>query len=233
VADQGPVHFFLYRDCLLRVPTPDLLPKAGSLLLATHLPLKADDAVLEIGTGSGLIALLAARAGHQVLATDVVPECCACAKANALLNGVAERMEVRAGDLFEPIGDRAFDVIATNPPQMPTPPDRDWGDLVSRADNGGPDGWSALGPIIDQAPQYLKPGGRLVFTLFAFLGAERALASLQAAGLTGQILARETQPFPRIGRERLDYLRAVGAAGAVPAGHPAACERLVLCGTKN
>jgi len=233
VADPDPIHFFLYGECLLRVPTADLLPKAGSLLLARHLPLKISDVVLDIGTGSGLVGLLAARAGHQVLATDVVQECCECARANAVLNGVADRMEVRFGDAFEPVGERAFDLIATNPPQMPTPPEREWGDAQSRADNGGPDGWSTLGRIIDEAPRYLKPGGRLVFTLFAFLGIRRALARLQEAGLSAQILAREAQPFPRIARERLEHLRTVDSEGALPPGRPTECERLILCGVKG
>jgi methylase of polypeptide subunit release factors len=53
-------------------------------------------------------------------------------------------------------------LIATNPPQTPNPPDREWDDAQSLMDNGGPDGWSILDRIIHQAPDYLKPQGRLV-----------------------------------------------------------------------
>lgn len=230
--DHG-IHFFLYQDILVRVPSDTLVPKFGSLLLARHLPLQDGDVVLDLGTGAGLIGILAARRGHRVIATDVVPLCAECVKTNALLNGVGDRLEVRTGDLFAPVDGEAFDVITANPPQMPTPHDREWGDPQSRQDNGGPDGWAVLDRIIYEAPRYLNPQGRLVFTLFGFLGVRRALRTLRASGLDPRILAREEQPFPRIARERLDHIRAVDLEGILPEGRPATCPRLVLCGQKG
>lgn len=232
MADDA-VHFFLFQDCLIRVPDNTFVPKFGSLLLARHLPLREGDVVLDLGAGAGLIGILAARRGHRVVATDVVAACSQCTRANALLNGVAERVEVRTGDLFTPVNGETFDLIATNPPQMPTPPDREWNDAQSRADNGGPDGWVILDRIIHEAPRYLKSQGRLVFTLFGFLGVEHALGKLRAAGLNPSVLAREEQPFPRIGRERLDHIRSVDDEGILPPGWPATCPRLVLCGQKE
>ena len=88
MADRGGVHFFLYEDCLIRVPTEDLAPKFGSILLARHLPLQPGDVVLDLGAGAGLIGILAARRGHRVVATDVVPAYTECLRANVLLNGV-------------------------------------------------------------------------------------------------------------------------------------------------
>jgi len=227
---QEPIHFLLYQECLLRIPDPALVPKRGSFLLARHVPLLAGDRVLDLGTGSGLFAVLAARRGHAVVATDIVSRCCDCARLNAVLNGVAERLEVRAGDLYAPVAGERFDLVATNPPQMPTPPDHGWEDTESRADNGGPDGWTLLDPIIDQAAAHLKPGGRLVFTLFGFLGPDRALDRLKHAGLRPRVLARETEPFPRLGRERLGHLRRLDVGAVLPAGCPPVCDRLVLCG---
>jgi release factor glutamine methyltransferase len=232
MADRGGVHFFLYDDCLIRVPTEDLAPKFGSVLLARHLPLRPGDVVLDLGTGAGLIGILAARRGHRVVATDVVPAYTKCLRANALLNGVGSRLEARTGDLFEPVTAETFDVIATNPPQMPTPPEREWSDVQSRMDNGGPDGWLLLNRIIQEGPAYLAPGGRLAFTLFGFLGVEQALEKLRAAGLVPSVLARDEQPFPRIARERLEYIRGVSPEAASLEGRPAMCARLVVCGAK-
>jgi len=231
-ADQA-IHFFLYQGCLIRVPSHLLVPKAGSLLLARHLPLREGDLVLDLGTGAGFIGILTARRGHRVVATDVVPACAEWTRVNALLNGIADRLEVRSGDLFAPVKDDTFDLIAANPPQMPTPPDREWGDAQSRADNGGPDGWAVLERIIHEAPAHLKPQGRLVFTLFGFLGERRALDSLTSAGLAPQILAREEQAFPRLARERLDQIRSVDFEGVLGPGRPTTCPRLVLCGRKE
>lgn len=233
MAQDAAVHFFLYQECLLRIGSDELVPKFGSLLLARHLPLRDGDLVLDLGAGAGLIGLLAARRGHRVVATDVVAACCESTRSNALLNGVGDRLEVRAGDLFAPVAGETFDVIATNPPQMPTPPDREWDDALSRTDNGGPDGWGILDRVIREAPAHLKPQGRLVFTLFGFLGIERAQEKLRAAGLDPNVLAREEQPFPRLARERMEYLRSLDAEGILPPGRPLTCPRLVLCGQKG
>lgn len=233
MVERGGVHFFLFEDCLIRVPTEDLAPKFGSVLLARHLPLQPGDTVLDLGAGAGLIGILAARRGHRVIATDVVPRYAECLRANALLNGVGGRLEVRTGDLFDPVSTDAFDVIAANPPQMPTPPDREWNDPQSRMDNGGPDGWLLLDRIIQQSPLHLTPGGRLVFTLFGFLGIERGIQRLRDAGLEPCVVAREEQPFPRLARERLDYIRSVSPESAGLAGRPPTCPRLVLSGRKE
>ena len=87
--------------------------------------------------------------------------------------------------------------------------------------------------IIHEAPHYLKSQGRLVFTLFGFLGVERALETLRGVGLEPRVLAREEQPFPRIARERAEYIRSVDVEGVVAAGRPATCPCLILCGGKE
>ena len=233
MVERGGVHFFLFGDCLIRVPTEDLAPKFGSVLLARHLPLQPGDMVLDLGAGAGLIGILAARRGHRVVATDLVPAYVDCLRANALLNGVAALLDARTGDLFDPVRADAFDVIAANPPQMPTPPDREWSDPQSRMDNGGPDGWLLVDRIIRESPLHLKPGGRLVFTLFGFLGIERGMQRLRDVGLEPRVVARDEQPFPRLARERLEYIRSVSPESASLTGRPPTCPRLVLCGRKE
>ncbi len=233
MAEQAATLLYLYGDCVLRIPGDTLLPKFGGLLLARHLPLKPEDRVLDLGCGAGLVGILAARQGHRVVATDLIPACCHSARGNALLNGVGDRLEVRQGDLFSPVVGEQFDLIAVNPPQMPTPANREWPDDEARMNNAGLDGWGALERIIREAPAHLTPEGRLVFTLFGFLGLERALARLREAGFTPQILAREVQPFPRLARERLEHIRGLDVAGTLPPGLPATCSRFVLCGQKE
>jgi release factor glutamine methyltransferase len=231
-ADAGLL-LFLYRGCAFRVDDGVQSPKAGSLLFCRHLEFRPGETVLEIGTGVGLAAVLAAREGCRVLATDVVPAAVECARANALLNGVADRLEVRLGDCFEPARGQAFDLICTSPPQMPTPPGRERDDPSAAADNGGVDGWELLDRVIAGAHAHLKPGGRLVFTLFGFLGSKGACARLEAAGLEPSVLGRETHGFPRIGYERLEHIRGLDTEGALPAGGvPATVERLVVQGTR-
>jgi release factor glutamine methyltransferase len=232
MTDEG-VLLYAYRGLLFKIAEGVQPPKAGSLFFCRHLAFRPGQRVLELGTGAGLAAVLAARAGCGVVATDVVPEAVACARENALLNGVADRVDVRLGDCYAPVAGMTFDLICANPPQMPTPPGRDRDDPAAAADNGGVDGWEVLDRVIQGAPAHLVPGGRLVFTIFAFLGQKAALARLQAAGLAPRIVAREVQAFPRIGYERLDHIRSLDAEGALPpTGLPKTVERLVVEGTR-
>ena len=228
-SDAGLV-LFSWRGCLFRVPEGVQPPKAGSLFFCRHLVVRPDERVLELGAGLGLADVLLARAGARVVATDVVPAAVAAIRTNALLNGV--EVDARVGDCWAPVAGERFDLICTNPPQMPTPPDRARADAAAAADNGGPDGWALLDRVIRGARDHLRPGGRLVFTIFAFLGRKAAFAKLEAAGLAPSIVAGETQGFPRLGYERLEHIRAVDAEATVPRDRvPASVERFVVQGT--
>jgi len=230
--DHG-THLFLYQGLVLRLDEGAQAPKAGTLLLARQVPAMAHGSVLDLGTGCGLLALLAARSARRVVATDVVEACVRCTWRNALLNGFEVQVDVRLGDLFAPVAGETFDLVLTNLPQMPTPPGRAVGGDEAAADDGGHDGWAILDRVIREAPSYLKPGGQLVFTLFDFVGEQNAFRRLKEAGLSPVIIARESQPFPRLARERLDHIRLVDAEQALPpTGIPATCERLVISGRK-
>jgi methylase of polypeptide subunit release factors len=77
-------------------------------------------ATLDLGTGSGLIGLLAAANSDTVVASDLNPRAIEFARFNATLNGIAN-METLQGDCFEPVSGRTFDLILANPPFFITP----------------------------------------------------------------------------------------------------------------
>jgi len=72
--------------------------------------------VLDMGTGSGVCAIAAARHARRVVAVDINPAAVRCARVNALLNQLDERIEVTQGDLFAPVQGRRFDIVLFNPP---------------------------------------------------------------------------------------------------------------------
>jgi release factor glutamine methyltransferase len=234
MAEAG-THLFLYDGATFKVGGEVMVPKRGSILLARHMGVRPTDVVLDLGTGCGFLAVLAARTARQVVATDVVPECVEIARANAILNDVAPRIDFRRGEMYVPVAGMAFNLILANLSQMPVPPDRAAiKDPRLLADDGGPDGWTLLDQAIRKAPDHLRPGGRLLFTCFAFLGIRRALAKVKAAGLEGSVVGREVHPFPRVGLERLDYIRSLDDEGTIRGeGGRLFVERLVVGAAKS
>lgn len=95
---------------------------------------KSAPKALDMGTGSGIGALVAARGGYDVVAVDINPVAVRCARANAVLNGLDDRIHVLEGDLFDPLPDDArFDLVAFNPPFFRGTP-RDPGDSAWRGE---------------------------------------------------------------------------------------------------
>ncbi|MCS7221666.1 MAG: class I SAM-dependent methyltransferase [Anaerolineae bacterium] len=79
-------------------------------------PIPPEAEVLDMGTGSGIGAVIAALRARRVVAVDINPAAVRCARINALLNQVEDRVEVRQGDLFAPVRGERFDVVLFNPP---------------------------------------------------------------------------------------------------------------------
>jgi HemK-related putative methylase len=93
--------------------------RTGTLLaraVASWTPTSEAVRVLDLGTGSGVAAVFAARRGFQVVAVDVDSEAVRCARINALLHHLDERIDVRQGDLFSPVAGERFDLVLFNPP---------------------------------------------------------------------------------------------------------------------
>jgi release factor glutamine methyltransferase len=89
-----------------------------------------DWSVLDMGTGSGVCALVAAQCARRVVAVDINPAAVRCAGVNALLNHLEHKIDVRLGDLFAPVASERFDLVLFNPPFLRGQPiddrDRAW-----------------------------------------------------------------------------------------------------------
>lgn len=118
--------------------------------------------VADVGTGSGILALAAARAGAAtVTAIDVNPNAALSAAENARANGFGNRVSTICSDLLSALAPCAvFDVIVTSPPSFPGEPR----DLADRAWHAGP-GYRDIALLFDQARERLAPGGRVYVLL--------------------------------------------------------------------
>jgi HemK-related putative methylase len=81
--------------------------------------------VLDLGTGTGICAVFAARHAQRVVAVDINPAAARCASINASINGLSARIDCREGDLFAPVAGECFDTIFFNPPFYSGQPEDD------------------------------------------------------------------------------------------------------------
>lgn len=164
-------------------------------------------AVVDIGTGSGAIALSLAREGafDRVVATDVSEDALAVARANAARSGLADRVEFRAGSLWEPLADGAvWDAIVSNPPYVA---ETERGTLAPEVVEhepalalfAGADGLAVIAQLVRGSAARLRPGGLLALELGAEQG-EAALALIEAESdaWSGARVAADLSGRPRM-----------------------------------
>lgn len=129
---------------------------------------------LDLGTGCGILGVFAALRGYKVTATDIEPGAVSCARANAILNRVEDRMHVLQGDLFAPVKGQSFDVVLSNLPFFrgvpETPFDTAWKspDIMERCAAG--------------LSSVLKPEGVAYFVLSSHGDPAALLAALDREG---------------------------------------------------
>ena len=179
-------------------------PQEDSFLLARalHDAGGAQDAkVLDFCTGSGFLAIAAARAGAgAVTALDISRRAVLTARANALSRRLP--ISVVRGSLDVAVEHGPFDVVLSNPPYVPVD-----GEVEDPRWDAGPDGRSVLDPLCDSLPTLLSPNGFALLVHSEFTGVDETLERVQAAGLAGSGVARERIPFGPVLQRRLSYLQ--------------------------
>jgi release factor glutamine methyltransferase len=168
--------FTLSRDVL--IPRPET-----ELLIETIVKLNpAPGLVIDVGTGSGIIAItLALELARPVIATDLSFEACAIARCNAIKLGA--KVQFLEADLLKPFADGSADIVVSNPPYVRLSDRaslqrevRDW--EPSLALYGGPSGTAVYERLIPEAKRVLRPGGILALELG--FGQSEAVSELAA-----------------------------------------------------
>jgi len=185
----------LYDDFVFVVDENVYEPAEDSFLFAANLAVKEGDAVLDMGTGCGLLGILAARKALWVLAVDVNPYALRCAKENASLNGTQDRMAFVQGDLFAPVSDLAkFNVVLFNAPYLPSPKGEppSW---VERAWVGGESGRLFVDRFINHARDHLQKTGRVMLMQSTYAGVDETMRLFGQLGMNAKIMAELALPF--------------------------------------
>ena len=190
-------------------------PRSDTWLLedALRAELAPGDSVADLCSGSGALAIAAARHGAgDVLAVDVSRRAALAARVNARLNGCSVRM--RRGDLIEALLSERFDLIVSNPPYVPAQTDELPLHRSTTPLDAGRDGRALLDRICRAAPRHLRAGGRLLVVHSSVCGVSRTCEMLGEGGLEADVLVRARGPLGPVLRARAPMLRAQGLLGA-------------------
>jgi Methyltransferase small domain len=176
----------LWRPCVRIVPFPgrfvvaDLFlrrsldqvfsPMFEQMYFLRNVIVEPDDEVLEIGVGSGVLGLSLADTASEVTGVEINPRALAFARFNLELQPTAGIVDWRPGSLYEPIeSGRRFDLVVSNPPFEPTPPD----EVRFLHSDAGEDGLDVARDIVAGVASHLKADGRLAMITWSPGSSER------------------------------------------------------------
>lgn len=226
-AEREPLQYIMghaaFRELELRVDRRVLIPRPETEVLVDEVLAwavgrgTADLAALDVGTGSGAIALSLALEGpfSRVVATDVSAPALELARENAAAAGVADRVDFREGSLFQVLsaGER-FDAVVSNPPYVADgeapalePEVAAW--EPAQALFGGADGLAVIRPLVAGAGAVLAPGGLLALEVGA-AQVGMVVAAVEESGGYDEVRVRRDLA----GRERVVLAQRAGGRGA-------------------
>ena len=165
-------------------------PAEDSYLLADNLEISEGQSVLEIGTGSGIVAMYASRLTDKITVTDINFDACELARRNFRDNGI-EGIEILFGNLFEPVKERKFDVILFNTPYLPTEDDEVIDDTINYAFDGGVNGRKVIDLFLNEVGNHLNDEGIVQLIQSSLSGNEETLKMLDELGFIAEIKEKE------------------------------------------
>jgi release factor glutamine methyltransferase len=178
-------------------------PSDDSFLLIDNLDINHGDRVLEIGTGSGIIAMYASKLADEVIATDINFNAIELAEKNCKNNNI-KNIKLLFGDLFDPIKsefdekNQKFDVILFNPAYLPTEQCEILEDNLNYAFDGGLDGRKIIDRFLYEMKNYLNDGGKVQMIQSSLSNIEETLLKFEELGFLVEVTASEKFFFEEI-----------------------------------
>ena len=170
-------------------------PAEDSFLFADNLDVKVGDFVLDVGTGCGILSVLASKRANRVVSVDINPFAIRCARENAKRNEASDKIDFIWADLLTPFSPSVkFDLILFNAPYLPS--EKMEGSFwIELSWAGGKSGREVMDRFISQAPLHLKVGGRILMMQSTLTSVELTLKRFNQVGLKAKIKAAKKLPF--------------------------------------
>ncbi|OWT32950.1 methyltransferase [Methanobrevibacter sp. 87.7] len=174
------------------IKTDDLVyePAEDTFLLAENLQINPEDSVLEIGTGSGLVAIYAREKSDKITVSDININALEIAEENFKNNGIND-IEIKFGNLYEPFENRKFDVILFNTPYLPTEKEDIIDTDLNYAFDGGVDGRKVIDPFLYGLKNHLNKHGKVQMIQSSLSNIEKTFEILESEGFICEITKKE------------------------------------------
>ncbi len=172
-------------------------PREDSFLLENAVVKYAFGKVLDLGTGSGIQAIAAAKKleVESVVAVDINHQALKQAKANAVAAGIAGKIVFKESDLFSSLEGEKFDTITFNPPYLPVSEEENVGDIALES---GESGREFTERFLKEFEEHLNAGGIVLLLQSSISGWEKTKKDLESKGFAVEIVGRERFFFEEI-----------------------------------
>ncbi len=213
LGDAEPVTVATEPEVFHPTSTTALLLRAARKAVAEERP----HSVLDLGCGTGIVAVVLAKllpADAVVCASDVSPAAVALARRNGERNGVA--LQCRCGSLFDPWRGQRFNLVVDDVSGVAEPFDRISGWYPPGVPGAaGPDGTRWVLQVLDQAPDFLTPGGHLVFPVLTLSREQLIIERARSRFAAVEQVEEQWYPLNEQLLEHLPLLEQLAAAGDV------------------
>ena len=178
------MHKYFFKKLVLEIPENLYFPREDSELMAGNIKAEKNSLVLDMGTGSGLQALVALSQGAGVLASDINGEALEACKKNAELNKLEKNLSLRKSNLFEKIPEK-FGLILFNPPYVPT------GKIKFPDTDAGKRGRKIIDKFLQEMPKHLQKNGKCLMIQSSLNGIKETEKKLEKMKLKFKIIDKE------------------------------------------